>query len=106
MVISMKKILLALLVVAGASALTGCQTLDQRLDECQSHGLDRDVCYQEYQANMRSWQATSATLNAADTQADAIREGNQIKKDHYDHQDYGTKKKKEHKSKLDQFFGD
>jgi hypothetical protein len=106
MVLKMKKIMLALLVVVGASALSGCVSEQQRIDRCVATGVSRDVCYHEEKEYWRNYQSNYATERAGESQADAIREGNQINRDHYDHQDYGTKKHKEHKSKLAQFFGE
>lgn len=67
-------------------ALSGCKSLDQRLNECEAHGIDRTTCYEQDQANQRQYQQTSATLSSANTMADAYKEGS------------GDSHKKKHKS--------
>lgn len=67
-------------------ALSGCKSLDQRLNECEAHGIDRTTCYEQDQANQRQYQQSSATLSSANTMADAYKEGS------------GDSHKKKHKS--------
>ncbi|MEB5932405.1 hypothetical protein MXL15_09370 [Pseudomonas mosselii] len=43
-----------MMAVAFVVFCSGCMTLDERLDECQSHGVSRDVCYQAERDDMRS----------------------------------------------------
>lgn len=40
--------------IALVALCSGCKTLDQRLDECQAHGVSRDVCYQAERDDVRS----------------------------------------------------
>lgn len=80
----MNKLMLFILSVL---SLTGCVSEEQRLAQCEAKGISRDVCYQEEKAYWRNYQSNMATLNAANNQADAIREGNEIKRKHYKHTD-------------------
>lgn len=88
------KYLMMVVCALSVVSLSGCNSLDQRLSECEAHGVDRNICYEQDQANQRQYQQTSATLSSANTMADAYKEGS------------GDSNKKKHKSKLDKFFGD
>ena len=75
----MKKILF---VVAAASLLAGCKNLDQRLNECEAHGIDRNVCYEQDRENRRNTLSNYAVEDAGNAQAKAIRES---KSKHHKH---------------------
>lgn len=87
----MKKLMM---VVMAVSILSGCVSEQQRVDRCVATGVSRDTCYHEEKEYWRSVNANFATERAAETQADAFREG------------MGNKKhKKEKPGKLGKLFG-
>ncbi|CAM6349704.1 TPA: hypothetical protein R1R37_005207 [Klebsiella aerogenes] len=89
----MKKLMIGLAVLS-ISVLSGCVSEQQRVDRCVATGVSRDTCYHEEKEYWRAVNANYATERAAETQADAFREG----MGNNDH-------KKEKSSKLGKFFG-
>lgn len=85
---------MAAIIVSSASLLSGCVTEQQRVDRCVATGVSRDTCYHEEKEYWRSVNANYTTERAAETQADAFREG--MGNNHH---------KKEKVSKLGKIFG-
>ena len=67
--------MMMVLFTSAISLLSGCVTEQQRVDRCVATGVSRDTCYHEEKEYWRSVNANYATERAAETQADAFREG-------------------------------
>lgn len=89
-----KKLALFSVVIVSLTSLSGCVTEQQRVDKCVATGVSRDTCYHEEKEYWRSVNANYATERAAETQADAFREGMG-----------NNKHKKEKVGKLGKLFG-
>lgn len=70
----MKKLVIVTLAISSVSILSGCSSEAQRLAKCEAKGISRDVCYHEEKEYWNTYSANMSRLQAANTQANALKE--------------------------------